>query len=237
MNNVNYRNIADLNSLILRKLSIVPRDFDLVVGLRESGLIPANLLSLYLNRPFTDLNSFLNGHIYKAGERGGFFTHNQNQKVLIVDDSLRTGTTLRKAKEKLAGLTDRFQFSYCVIYIEPGKEAEADLYLEHLTYPHYFQWHLLPDRIRDKVQFNLNHTPVYTELPEYPFLFAPNLIQAQAVFRKTGRPVLSLADFEMVSSSETVWKDLRSGKYMPGVRQFGIQLRNTIRRIIKKAKK
>jgi len=237
MNTVNYRNIADLNTLILRKLSIVPRDFDLIVGLKESGLIPANLLSLYLNRPFSDLHSFLNGHIYKAGERGSFFTQSHYQKVLIIDDSLRTGTTLREAKKKLAGLTDRFQFSYCVVYLEPGNESEVDFYFETLKYPHFFQWHLLPDRIREKVQFTMNQTPVYAELSEYPFLLSPNYIQAQASFRKTGRPTLSLADFEMVSSSTTVWKDIKSGTYMPGLRQFAIQTRNLLRRTLKRLKK
>lgn len=237
MSTVNYRSIADLNSLLLKKLSIIPRDFDLVVGLKESGLIPANLLSLYLNRPFSDLHSFLNGHIYKAGERGSFFTHSGNKKVLIVDDSLRTGSTLRKAKEKLAALTDRFQFSYCVVYIEPGTEHEVDFYFEHLTNPHYFQWHLLPDHVRDKVQFNMSQTPVFAELPNYPFLFSPNLIQAQASFRKTGRPVLSLSDFELVHSSVNVWSDIKSGNYMPGIRQFVIQFRNKIRRTFKKVMK
>lgn len=237
MNTVNYRNIGDLNMLLLRKLSIVPRDFDLIVGLKESGLIPANLLSLYLNRPFSDLNSFVNGHIYKAGERGSFFTQENNQKVLIIDDSLRTGATLQKAKSILEGLADRFQFVYCVVYMAPGSEQEVDFYFEHLSYPHYFQWHLLPDRIRDKVQFNLNQTPVYAELPEYPFLLSPNLIQAQASFRKTGRPVLNLADFEMISASKTVWKDIKSGKYLPGIRQFAIQFRNSLRRTLKKVTK
>lgn len=237
MNTVNYRSIADLNSLLLKKLNIIPRDFDLVVGLKESGLIPANLLSLYLNRPFSDLHSFLNGHIYKAGERGSFFSHNGSKKVLIVDDSLRTGSTLRKAKEKLAALSDHFQFSYCVVYIEPGTESEVDFYFEHLTHPHYFQWHLLPDHIRDKVHFNMSQTPVYAELPNYPFLFSPNLIHAQASFRKTGRPVLSLSDFEMVNSSVNMWSDIKSGNYMPGIRQFVIQFRNTIRRTFKKLKK
>ena len=70
---MNYRNIKDLNNIILQKLSIIPRDFDLIVGVPRSGMLPANLLSLYLNRPYTDIDSFLNGHIYKAGARSQFF--------------------------------------------------------------------------------------------------------------------------------------------------------------------
>ena len=46
---MNYRNIDDLNHCILQHLSILPRDFDLIVGVPRSGMFPANLLALYLN--------------------------------------------------------------------------------------------------------------------------------------------------------------------------------------------
>ena len=47
---MNYRNIADLNNTILQRLHIIPRDFDLIVGVPRSGMLPANLLALYLNK-------------------------------------------------------------------------------------------------------------------------------------------------------------------------------------------
>ena len=43
---MNYRNIDDLNHCILQHLSILPRDFDLIVGVPRSGMFPANLLAL-----------------------------------------------------------------------------------------------------------------------------------------------------------------------------------------------
>jgi hypoxanthine phosphoribosyltransferase len=207
------------------------------VGIKEGGLIPANLLALYLNRPFSDLNSFLKGHIYKAGERGSFFTHNENKRVLIVDDCLRTGETLRKARLELEQLSDRFQFSYCVVYIEPGKESEVDYFFDHMESPQYMQWHMMASGIREKIIFDNQKTPVYTEWGDFPFLFSPTTIQAQAAFRKTGKAVLSLSDFEMVNSTNTMWKDIKSGKFMPGFRNFIIQSRNFIRRTIKKIRK
>ena len=42
---MNYRNIDDLNHCILQHLSILPRDFDLIVGVPRSGMFPANLLA------------------------------------------------------------------------------------------------------------------------------------------------------------------------------------------------
>ena len=84
---MNYRNIDDLNHCILQHLSILPRDFDLIVGIPRSGMFPANLLALYLNLPVTDLDSFRNGHIYQTGERGKTFNMTHIRKVLVVDDS------------------------------------------------------------------------------------------------------------------------------------------------------
>lgn len=234
MSKINYVNVADLNKLLLKKLSILPRKFDLIVGLPASGLIPANLLSLYLNRPFSDLNSFLNGHIYKAGERGSFFSTGDLKRVLIIDDCLRSGDTLKNAREKLKTLNDQFEFSFCVVYLQAGKESDVDYFFETTDQPQFYQWNLLRDGIREKVQFNMHKTPVYAELSEYPFLISPGTIQAEATFKKTGRPVLALDSFDIISSTDTMWKDLKSGKYLPGVKQFAVQTRNQLRSIRKK---
>ena len=37
---MNYRNIDDLNHCILQHLSILPRDFDLIVGRQPAGALP-----------------------------------------------------------------------------------------------------------------------------------------------------------------------------------------------------
>ena len=70
---MNYRSIKDLNNTILKNLHTIPRDFDLVVGVPRSGMLPANLIALYLNLPYTDIHSFINGYVYKSGARRQFF--------------------------------------------------------------------------------------------------------------------------------------------------------------------
>ena len=93
---MNYRNIKDLNNVILQNLSIIPRDIDLIIGIPRSGMLPANLLSLYLNKPYTDLQSFLNGHIYKAGARSQFFDISEFKNILVVDDSVASGSAIKE---------------------------------------------------------------------------------------------------------------------------------------------
>ena len=151
-----YRNISDLNQIILKRLSILPRDFDLIVGIPRSGMLPANLLALYLNKPYTDLNSFINGHIYKAGARGQFFDIKAFKKILVVDDSIASGSALQKCKDSLKEVSTDFDISFCAIYVIPGKEKMADYYFEVVPLPRYFQWNILNHTTLEKACFDID---------------------------------------------------------------------------------
>lgn len=161
-----YRNIADLNKIILKRLSILPRDFDLIVGVPRSGMLPANLLALYLNKPYTDIHSFMNGHIYKAGARGQFFDTKQFKKILIVDDSVASGAALKECRENLKELNDQFEIKYCAIYVIPGKEKSVDYYFETVPLPRYFQWNILNHTTLEKACFDIDGVLCADPLPE-----------------------------------------------------------------------
>lgn len=147
---MNYRTISDLNQILLKRLYILPRDFDLIVGIPRSGMLPANLLALYLNRPYTDLDSFLNGHIYNTGERGQFTDIKQFHKILIVDDSIASGAALAKCKTQLEPFIDSFDIHYAIVYAIPGKEHLVDYVFDRVPLPRYFQWNILNHTILNK---------------------------------------------------------------------------------------
>ena len=151
-----YRNVSDLNKIILKRLNVIPRDFDLIVGIPRSGMLPANLLALYLNRPYTDIHSFINGHIYKAGARGQFFDIKDFKKILVVDDSIASGSAMDKCKESLKHLEADFSISYCAIYVIPGKEKIVDYYFEIVPLPRYFQWNILNHTSLEKACFDID---------------------------------------------------------------------------------
>lgn len=151
-----YRNITDLNNILLSRLHILPRDFDLIVGIPRSGMLPANLLALYLNKPYTDLNSFQNGHIYKAGARGQFFDIKDYKKILVVDDSIASGAAMEKCRESLKELSTSFDISYCAIYVIPGKEKQVDYYFEVVPLPRYFQWNIFNHTSLEKACFDID---------------------------------------------------------------------------------
>ena len=141
---INYRTISNLNQTILKNLHKFPHDIDLVVGLPRSGMLPANLLALYLNKPYTDIDSFIDGRIYGCGDRGQFISKDISKKVLIVDDSICSGKALNKAKDKLSLFVEKkdFIFYFSAIYSSPEAKEKVDIFCEIVEHPRIFQWNL-----------------------------------------------------------------------------------------------
>ena len=153
---MNYRSISDLNATILKKLHLIPRDIDLIVGVPRSGMLPANLLALYLNLPYTDIHSFMNGYIYKSGARRQFFKAEDYKKILVVDDSIASGSALKECKENVKHMTGQFDIRYCVVYATPGKEKSVDYALELVPTPRYFQWNIFNHTTLNKACFDID---------------------------------------------------------------------------------
>ena len=96
LDKLQYRNYKDLNSLIHNVDLHAYSDFDLVVGVPRSGMIPAYMIGLLLNLPVIDIECYVNGLIPFVGNRV-----NKNikefKKVLVVDDSIKFGRQLKNA--------------------------------------------------------------------------------------------------------------------------------------------
>ena len=66
---MHYRGIDHLHHAVLANLSKIPHDVDLIVGIPRSGLLVANILALYLNRPMTDLAGLAERRLLATGKR------------------------------------------------------------------------------------------------------------------------------------------------------------------------
>ena len=141
---VNYRSIDSLNSAILKNISKIPRDIDLVVGVPRSGMLPANLIALYLNLPYTDIDSFIDGRIYGAGQQGDYNVKKTIKNILVVDDSICSGYALSKSKSKLSGLN--YKFKFLCVYSTPESSNKIDVFLEIVKTPRVFEWNLFHHR-------------------------------------------------------------------------------------------
>ena len=142
--NIEYKSIADMRLAILRNLHKFPHDIDLVVGIPRSGMLPANLIALYLNKPFTDIDSFIEGRVYSSGERTKFTGEYKSGKVLIVDDSIAQGVALCKAKEKLANnpSLSGLALIWAVVYASGEGADKVDVYCEKTGLYRIFECHI-----------------------------------------------------------------------------------------------
>lgn len=139
-----FRSISDMNMTILRNLTMVPADIDLIVGIPRSGLLAANMLALYLNKPITDLDGLIEGRMLSKGKRvvanfqGDII--GSARKILIFDDCISRGTEITKARKRIeeAGLADRAVFG-CVFSF-PENPHLADFVMEKIPRPMCFQW-------------------------------------------------------------------------------------------------
>jgi orotate phosphoribosyltransferase-like protein len=81
----------------------------LIVGVPRSGMLP-KFISTITNIPYSD-SFLLNGHIYKAGARGQFFDISAFKNILVVDDSIASGSAMIEVKESLEHLSDQFNIN------------------------------------------------------------------------------------------------------------------------------
>ena len=144
---MNYRSVSDLNKNILGWIPLLPTDIDLIVGVPRSGLLAANLLSVYMNKPLADFGNFLKGEILGSGLRMPLNNKleylNKQRNVLIVDDSLNSGTQLSLIKSAASNTQTKHKILYSVVYIKPGSEHLVDYYVEKLEAPRIFEWNYM----------------------------------------------------------------------------------------------
>jgi uncharacterized HAD superfamily protein len=121
------RTVADLDRAIVRGLGRVPRDVDVIVGIPRSGVLVATLIALHLQGP--SLATL--GELELA--EGDKFEH-----LLLVDDTLRTGVTLDKARAAAHACAE-----HVTTLIAFGSRLErADVTLERVPEPRLFEWNL-----------------------------------------------------------------------------------------------
>ena len=144
---MNYRSVSDLNAAVVRNLSRLPRDVEVVVGIPRSGLLAASLVALYLNKPLADIEGFLQGRLLRAGNRlDGRVNEKldpQTSRALVVDDSIQSGREIARVREKmaLAGAHEFVRF-FCIFAHTPCVSM-VDYYAEICPVPRVFEWNVM----------------------------------------------------------------------------------------------
>jgi orotate phosphoribosyltransferase len=146
---VEYRSVAQLDDAVVSWLAALPRDIDIVAGIPRSGLLVANLLALHLNVPMTDIAGLIEGRVIQSGARYKGIDPRQflskPRHVLVVDDSLCSGSAMRKVQADLAAAALPHRLTFAAVYMAPeaSLDGDVDLYREIVPMPRVFEWNLM----------------------------------------------------------------------------------------------
>lgn len=140
--------IADLNRDLVNSLSKIPQDIDLIVGIPRSGMLVACMISLYINLPLTDIDSFISGNIYKVGHTKNtsrIKPFNQIKKILVVEDSIDSGNSINEAKQKLQFYSE--EVLYLAAYIRTTMIDSVNIYFRIIDDSRVFEWNIFHHKI------------------------------------------------------------------------------------------
>ena len=142
---INFVSFDMLNKLLIQNLSRIPRDVDVVVGVPRSGLLLADMIACYLNKPLTDVDGVLAGKLFGAGFSNKTMNFVKNfsavKKILVVEDSAASGNSINQVKNRLASVN--VEKIYLAALVEPRAVNTVDLYFAVVPQPRVFEWNFM----------------------------------------------------------------------------------------------
>lgn len=146
MTKLTYRSYADLAKIIHDNLPVISqKNFDLVVGIPRSGMVPAHIIGQDLNITVCSFDDLINNVTTAHGnrilkKRAAKTTHGA-KKILIVEDAYGGGI---RFMEKINSLPQKIRSKVTTLAVYSATESpNIDMYFEHIPYPRVFEWNIL----------------------------------------------------------------------------------------------
>lgn len=141
---MNFMSYSQLIEDVKEWAKELPKDFDLILGVPRSGMLPATLLALMFNVHLGTIEEFSKtGGVFETGLRLQFNPLGREiKKVLVVEDAVRNGGGIRKAKELFKDKLS-LDIKYSSVYITPGSEDKVDYFYKKVDFPRCFEWNCM----------------------------------------------------------------------------------------------
>ncbi len=142
-----WKSFGDLARDISNNAARVPLEVDLIVGIPRSGLMAASMLALTLNKKFCDVAAFLDNRSLQHGRtrvpsNGDLAFPQQARTVLILDDSVDSGASMRSVLAELEAVRGDRKFISAAIYASRTGVHAVDIHFEQVEMPRVFAWNL-----------------------------------------------------------------------------------------------
>ena len=159
MKEIPYRRYSDVLMCIKKNIGLIANEFDLIVGIPRSGVIPAFMIAFLLNLPASTLQEFIDGFSPYSGERKlNVKNSDEKTRVLIVDDSIFAGHSLKRTKHliNMSLSLENIDVKYLAIYGSLQSAALVDYCLEIVPSPRIFEWNYLNHPIASKSCYDID---------------------------------------------------------------------------------
>ena len=142
-----YKTYSDLSVDIKNNVhKINSQNFDLIVGVPRSGMVPSYMVSLLLNVHCIDLPAFIRneklskGITREIGDHKVIYAHDA-QNILIVDDSVLSGKSMINA---LSQIPEEYmgKITTMTVYCCTKKHDDVDIIITQVEPPRVFEWNI-----------------------------------------------------------------------------------------------
>lgn len=157
---MNYRSYNELSNLIKNNLyRLESQNFDLIVGIPRSGMIPAYMISLYLNKKCCDIRSLKKNELLTTGRtrkaKNDLTYPSEANKILLVDDSIWSGKSLANELDDIPQ-NIQSKITTLAIYSTKKDRNDVDLFFEYLPLPRAFEWNIFHNGIIENSCFDID---------------------------------------------------------------------------------
>jgi adenine/guanine phosphoribosyltransferase-like PRPP-binding protein len=118
----------------------IPNEFDVIIGVPRAGLFMGNIIASKFGRPLSTPDYFLRGEVWFSNDA---MKPEIVRRVLVVDDSLTTGSRLAKILEKLRATYPEIEYKIAVLFVSPSSRGKVDFCYKVEKPPYVFEWNLL----------------------------------------------------------------------------------------------
>lgn len=154
---INYKNYSDLLFDIKSNIHKLPSNLDLIVGIPRSGMIPAYMIGLALNKPVCSLNEFLSGSFGSHGYTRKLSVSDDIKNILIIDDSINTGKQYELVKKQLSDIQHKYQFTFAAVYYSTDQAFSViDIPLVFVPQPRMFAWNYLNHALLSRAALDID---------------------------------------------------------------------------------
>ncbi|MCT8987054.1 phosphoribosyltransferase family protein [Shewanella phaeophyticola] len=141
-----YKSYNDLSrdiSANVHKLNY--QNFDLIVGIPRSGMVPSYMVSLLLNVHCIDLPAFIRNEKLSKGitrnvQSNIIYAHDA-KKILLIDDSIMFGRSIKNSLEKIPSSLLK-NITTAVVYSSKQYHENVDIIFVQVEPPRVFEWNI-----------------------------------------------------------------------------------------------